>query len=128
MAQDRESGARADSWGRNKSKDIARALNATALSSNSNECTVSERRIVIKCARGGNNKIGVPYKMLPRIASVIAAFERLDGAFDLIEISSDAFRQAMGPTRSTGRSSGKVGMVHRGYFEAHAEWRTIIRA
>src|SRR5438105_967142 len=72
MSQDRESGARANAWGRSKSKEIALALNATQLSSNSNECTLGEERVVIKCARRGNNKIGVPYKMLPRIARVIA--------------------------------------------------------
>lgn len=128
MTQDRQSGARADAWGRSKSKEIARVLNATELSPNSNECTLAGKRVVIKCAGVGNNKIGVPYKMLSRIAQVIAAFERSDGSFDLIGISPLAFRKTMAPTRSTGRSSGKVGMVRRSYFESHAEWRSTVRA
>jgi hypothetical protein len=127
MSQDRQSGARANEWGRKKSKEIARALNATELSTNSNECTLSGKRVVIKCANVGNNKIGVPYKMLPRVTQVIAAFARPDGSFDLIGISPFTFQKAMGPTASTGKSSGKVGMVPRPYFEAHAEWRTTIR-
>lgn len=128
MAQDRNSGARANAWGRAKSKDIAFILGATETSRNSNECTIEGKRVVIKCAAIGNNKVGVPYKMLERIVEVIAAFERADGAFELMGISPSVFREAMTPTRSTGNSSGKVGVVHRRVFEAYAERRTTVRA
>ena len=127
MGQDRASGAKADQRGREKGKDIARALGARDLSKNSNECTLNDVRTVIKSARVGNNKIGVPYKMLPRVSRVIAGFEKLDGTFELFELTSAQFQAGMSPTASTGNSQGKVGMVARSYFQAHGASRGTVR-
>lgn len=76
MSQDRESGARADKYGRETARKIAEIISATSISETSNESLHKNRKIAIRCARNKTNDIGVSYKMLDRIDAVIAALEQ----------------------------------------------------
>jgi hypothetical protein len=116
MTQDRSSGSRADKWGRGTAKLIAQQLGATRLSKISNECMLDDRPTVIKCAGLRTRSVGVPTRMLSRIVRVIAAFKKGNGEFELWELTTEQYRRAMYPTRSTGASAGKVSMVTRSYF------------
>ena len=71
------------------------------------------RRIVIKCARPGTTSVGVTYRMLSYLDTIVAAFERPDGQYDLYELTPRLYESLMAPTRSRGASAGKVGIVSR---------------
>src|SRR3954463_10245536 len=82
MPEDQESGAAGDASGRQTAPQIAQAVAAIMLGGTSNEAIINDRRIVIKCARKLTRSVGVTYRMLDRIDSVVAAFERDDGSFE----------------------------------------------
>jgi hypothetical protein len=84
----------------------------------SNEADWAGRRIVIKCAKSGNNHVGVTYRMLDTLDAVVAAFERVDGRFDLYELAPEVYQQRMSATQSLGPSNGKVGKLSRTTFES----------
>lgn len=116
MTQDRESGAAANAWGRTTARRIAERLGAKPLSQNSNEAILDGQRVVIKCAQIGTGMIGVTHRMLPRLDAVIAALQNDDGSFDLWSLSPQAVQGKMTPTKSTGASKGRVGMVKTSVF------------
>lgn len=116
MPQDRESGARADKYGRETAKKIAERISAISISETSNEFLHKNRKITIRCAHNKTNDIGVSYKMLERIDAVIAAFEQDNEEYKLYEISPQSFKQYMRETKSKGASAGKVGLVRKNVF------------
>lgn len=117
MGQDRESGARAAKYGLETARKIARKLDGKKVGKDgSNEYEINGKRIVIKCARVKTTKVGVLYHMLDRLSSILGAFEGEDGSYDLYEMEPDMYRRYMTPTRSTGDSAGRVGMVRRSIF------------
>ena len=116
MSQDRESGVRADKYGRETAKKIAEIISATSISKTSNEFLHKNRKITIRCARNKTNDIGVSYKMLDRIDAVIAALEQGNEEYKLYEISPQSFKQNMRETKSKGASAGKVGLVRKIVF------------
>ena len=126
MKQDQLSGAAADDWGRKTARAIASELGAEMKSATSNEATFNGKNIVIKCAAPATDSVGVTFKMLDRLDSVVAAFQRTDGSFDLWRLPADRFRREMRDTRSTGASAGKLGLVRKDVFEKYGELITRI--
>ena len=119
MKQDQLSGAVADAWGRKTARAIAAELGAEMKSQTSNEATFKGEHIVIKCAAPATDSVGVTFKMLDRLDSIVAAFQRDDGSFELWSLPADKFLREMRDTRSTGTSAGKVGLVRKDAFEKH---------
>ena len=115
--QDRQSGAQANTWGRETARRIAEKLGATGMRRASNECVLNGQRAVIKCAGPKTRSVGVTYKMIERIDVVVAAFAGEHATFQLFVLSPEEFKKAMRETRSRGASAGKVGLVERRVFE-----------
>src|SRR5262249_49901918 len=107
MAQDRASGAAANEWGRVTARAIASKIGT------SNEATLNGEKVVIKCAASATDSVGVTFKMLDRLDSIIGAFQLDDKSFELWSLAPEKFHQEMRDTRSKGSSSGKVGIVRR---------------
>jgi hypothetical protein len=119
MSQTRATGAAAAGWGLTTGHTLAVRLGARSLSAYSNECIWDGRRVVIKCAAVATDNVGVTFKMLDRLDSVIGAFQRDDGSFDLWSITAETFKNHMRHTRSRGPSAGRVGILGRQIFEQH---------
>jgi hypothetical protein len=117
LSQDRTTGAAGNDFGRTTAPRIAAAIGAAIKGPASNEATWSGKRIVIKCARASTNSVGVSYRMLDRLESILAAFERSDGRFDIFEMEASVFAANARETRSKGASAGKVGLVPRTVFQ-----------
>jgi hypothetical protein len=117
MPQDRESGAMAVEYGLETAKKIAEKLGGEKIGrTRSNEYIIDGENVVIKCARSTTNSVGVPYHMLDRLAAIIGAFETENGTYDLHKMKPDVYRGNMRPTRSTGPSAGRVGIVRKSAF------------
>jgi len=113
MPQDRESGAKANIYGRETARKIMAKLGTQPIDGNTNECYMEDRLVAIKCAHMATNDIGVSYRMLKRIEAVIGAFEVAPHMYELYEISTKFFGANMRPTRSKGPAAGKVGLVRK---------------
>ena len=117
MAQDRESGAAANKWGRETAPKIALKIGAVMKGRASNEARLDGKTIVIKCAASATDSVGVTFNMLTRVDSIIGAFQLDDGSFELWSLSPEKFHQGMRDTRSKGSAAGKVGIVRKVAFE-----------
>jgi hypothetical protein len=117
MTQDRVTGAAANNWGLATARVIASKVGAVMKGRTSNEATLDGKKVVIKCAASATGSVGVTFKMLDRLDSIIGAFQLDDGSFELWSLSPEKFRQEMRDTRSRGASAGKVGLVRRDFFE-----------
>jgi len=117
MPQGRESGARAVEYGIRTARKIAEKIGGKKTGKpRSNEYEVDNRKIVIKCARSTTKSVGVPYQMLDRVIAIWGSFETENGAYEIYEMSPDIYREHMRPTRSTGPSAGRVGIVRKSAF------------
>jgi hypothetical protein len=117
MPQDQESGAQADAFGRVNAVRIAGAIAATFVSHRrGNEAVYDGRKTVLKSAKKKTSSIGVSKNMLKHLDSVIAAFEQPNGRWTVVELAASEFKKNQRPTKSKGRSAGKVGLVGRGVF------------
>jgi len=116
MPQDRESGAKANEYGRETAKKIAEKVGAKFISKTSNEFELQDRKITIRCARHSTNDIGITYRMLKRIDAIFAALEQENGEYSLYEISPSMFEKNMRETKSKGAAAGKVGLVRKSVF------------
>ena len=116
MTQDRDSGAGGDAFGRQTAPPIARAIGAVMNELTSNRATFEGLRSVIKCAGQRTTSVGVTYKMLDDLDTIIGAFEQESGLFDVRVLPVAIFRANVRPTRSRGPSAGKVGLVSRRVF------------
>lgn len=126
MPQNQETGAAGNTFGRETAGKVAAVLGATMVGRGSNEARMGGRRIVIKCARVTTPSVGVTYRMLELVDAILGAFEQADGSFEIVELSPAAYKRLMQPTRSTGPSAGRVGIVSRPSFIAHGiRLRTI---
>lgn len=117
MTQDRLTGAAANDWGFATARAIASKVGAVMKGRMSNEATFDGKKVVIKCAASATGSVGVTFKMLDRLDSIIGAFQLDDGSFELWSLSPEKFREEMRDTRSKGSSAGKVGLVRRDFFE-----------
>jgi len=117
MLQDQASGARAVQYGLNTAKKIALKIGGVKIGNpRSNEYKVKGHKILIKCARQNTKSVGVPYQLLDRVDAILGSFENENGSYDLYEIVPKIYRENMRPTRSTGNSAGRVGMVRKSIF------------
>lgn len=117
MAQERDSGAKANRNWRNRAKVIANGIGAQMVRSGSNECLYKNERVVIKCAPIATTKVGVSYQMLKRLDAVLGAFENSNGSYRIVRLSKKDFQANMTPTRSKGSSAKRVGVVNRAVFD-----------
>lgn len=117
MAQNRESGAEANRYGRDCAALIAAAIGARKLRGNSNECEYGGHRVSIHCARRRNTKVGATYKTLQSVSAVWGAFASDNRSYKVLSLSVKDYQANMKPTKSKGASSGKVGTVDRAVFE-----------
>jgi len=122
MPQNRESGARANEYGRETAKEIAKQIGAKSISKISNEFELQGRKITIRCAKHSNDSLGVTYKMLERIDAIFAALEQENGKYELYEISPTMFKKNMRETKSKGAAAGKVGLVRKSVFVNKGEF------
>lgn len=127
MTQDRVTGAAANEWGRATARAIASKIGAVMKGRTSNEAMLDGKKVVIKCAASATDSVGLTFKMLDRLDSVIGAFQLDDGSFELWSLSPEKFRQAMRDTRSRGSAAGKVGLVRRDIFEKSGSLLVRIR-
>ena len=127
MPQDRESGKRANEYGRKTAKRIAKEIGAICISKTSNEFRLKNRKITIRCAHYRTNDVGMSYKMLERIDAVIAAFEQKNGQYKLYEISPQSFKQNMRETKSKGPAAGTVRLVRKSFFTNEGKLISIIK-
>jgi hypothetical protein len=74
MLQDRNRGAAADRWGRETARRIASQIGVTMQSRVSNEAILNGQKVVIKCAPPATDSVGVTYKMLEKLYSIIGTF------------------------------------------------------
>lgn len=112
MPQDSISGAQANKYGRETSRMIAKKIGAISLKENSNEFAFEGRLITIRCAQKRNMQVGVPYSMLNRIDSVVAAFEIEKNVYDLYEMTPCLYKMH----KRDSKSEGKVGLVGKQVF------------
>jgi enoyl-CoA hydratase/carnithine racemase len=126
MTQDRVSGAAANEWGLITARAIAPKIGAVMKGRTSNEALLDGKTVVIKCAAKATDSVGVTYKMLNRLDSILGAFQLDDGSFELWSLSPEHFQRGMRDTRSK-RSAGKVGIVRRVTFEKHGTLLTRVR-
>lgn len=96
---------------------IASKIGAVMKGRTSNEATLDGKKVVIKCAASATDSVGVTFKMLDRLDSIIGAFQLDDEFFELWSLSPEKFRQEMRDTRSRGSAAGKVGIVRKDFFE-----------
>jgi predicted DNA binding CopG/RHH family protein len=116
MPQDRESGARANKYGRETAQKIAEKVGAKSISKTSNEFELQDRKITIRCARHSTNSLGVTYKMMERIDYIFAALEQENGEYEIYEFNPLIFEKNMRETKSKGAAAGKVGLVRKIVF------------
>jgi hypothetical protein len=117
MPQGQDSGARAVEYGLQTARRIAEKLGGRKVGqARSNEYKIDNRRVVIKCAKTTTNSVGVSYQMLDRVAAIWGSFETENGTYDIYEMTPDTYREYMTPTRSTGPSAGRVGIVAKSAF------------
>ena len=117
MPQDQQSGVEADNFGRENAVRIAGAITARLLArGRTNEAIFQGRKTVLKSARKKTTSVGASIKMLERLDSVIAAFELPNGRWTVVELSASDFARNQRPTKSTGSSAGKVGIVAKKVF------------
>lgn len=124
--QSRESGAKANAWGRETADKLAEQLGAKKINPNANEYQLDDQKVTIRCARSTTNTVGVTYKMLERIDTVIAALENDEGQFDLYSLAPSHYSEEMRGTRSTGPSAGRVGMVRTSEFRNNGQYMETI--
>ena len=112
MPQDAKSGARANKYGRDTSRLIAKQIGALSLKETSNEFAFEGRLITIRCAQKGNIQVGVLYSMLDRVDSVVAAFETEKNLYDLYEMTPSLYKMHMRDSKNEGR----LGLVSKQVF------------
>jgi len=108
MTQNQESGASANDFGRDNAARVAKAIGAVLTEpKRSNAAILQGRRIVIKSAKIRTTSVGVPYTLLSKVDSVVAAFEEKGGDYVIFELSVDDYRKNEKP-RSTDGAAGLV--------------------
>ena len=127
MPQNQRTGAAASAWGRQTARTIASLIGASAPTGSSNRCELDGESIALHCARRSTKSVGVTYTMLERVEKVLGAFEEEDGRFRVLALTPEDFRRNMRPTRSTGASAGKVGIVSRTVFEREGKLVKLLR-
>ena len=113
MPQDTVSGSEANIYGHKTARLIADRIGAVSVSDNSNEFAYLGRLVTIRCAKRTTTDVGVTFLMLERVDCIIGAFEKDDGAYQLIEMTPALYKLEMRDSKQ----EGKVGLVRRTTFE-----------
>lgn len=107
MSQDQASGAAGNTFGREMTPRIAKAIGAVMLGSRSNEATYGSNRVVIKCAAPNTSSVGVTYLMLDRLHSIFGAFQQTDGSFRVLALPARTFAKRSDPLAARAPQPGK---------------------
>lgn len=127
MPQNQETGRKASRWGQTYGKKIISKLGGKPVRSGGNEFLLDGKRYLLDCAHEKTSSVGVTYKMLDRVAAVLAAFEQPDGTFLILRLSREQYKNHMQGTRSLGPSNGRVGKVSRARFQSEGTKFDAIR-
>lgn len=122
MPQDRFTGIKANQYGHFTSRLIGEKIGALSISDTSNEFSFEGQLITIRCAKIGNNQIGVTYGMLDRVDLIIAAFEIEKGQYPLYEISPALYKQFMRDSKN----EGHVGLITKKVLEEHGKSMSFV--
>jgi hypothetical protein len=115
MPQDKETGATANRFGRENAARVAKKIGAQLIDQRiSNEASFEGKRTVIKSAKMKTPYIGVLYKVLARVQSVIAAIEVERNSYTILELSAEKFGEVQRPRTC----NPATGLVHRRAFLA----------
>ncbi|HEY0154025.1 MAG TPA: hypothetical protein VGB92_18575 [Longimicrobium sp.] len=95
MKQNRETGEAGRKFGLACGPRVAELLGARPLGGPSNECLWQGERVVVKCARGSNDTVGVLLGMLERIDAVVGVFEVGIDRFVILRMSVADYRAHM---------------------------------
>lgn len=126
MAQNQESGAAGNAFGRKTAPKIAAVIGAEMLGTESNRATWAGRQVVIKCAGKNTTSVGVIYDMLDEIDLVLAAFQYKDGSFDVYSLPPETYRAHARDSRSSG-AEGRVGLVTKQVFIEYGKREKLIK-
>lgn len=113
MPQDRNSGAGGRNYGFRMARAVAHCMGLDLRRAGSNEVRWREGAAVIKSCGPGTPAFGVTASMLPRLDTILAAFEDDRGDVQVYELSTEKFRVAMYDSRSTGAVGGRVKMISK---------------
>lgn len=108
MGQNRVTGAAGDKRGREDSRIFAKAIDATMISSRSNDAIRSGKNITIRSAKSGTGSVGCYLHVLDRVEEVYAAFEESPGSFCILMMSAETFRGKMTLKDSVKGANGQV--------------------
>lgn len=123
--QNHETGARANTFGREMAPRIAKALRAVPTGAPGNEYRHNEHVVALKLARFRTPNVGVTYRKLQRVQRVYAALETAAGAYEVYEMPVTTFMRHMRPSRSAS-SMGKVALVSRAAFKEHGRRIAVV--
>lgn len=126
MAQNRDSGAAANLFGRETAPKIAAAIGARMLGEESNEALLDGKRVVIKCAGKNTNSVGVTYSMLESLESVVAAFQHKNGSYDVFSLAATIYAAKARDSRSQS-GEGRIGLVAKKVFQAEGKRIRIVK-
>ena len=131
MAQDQESGARANDFGHQNGIALIAHLGGKNRKPGSNEFDLNGERVSIHSSHYRNGRpqsVGVTRLCLKRIDSVLGAFQDGDGSYRVLKLSANQFESSSRPTASRGSSSGKVLIVKRSIFEKKGKSVVVVPA
>ena len=99
-------------------------IGASMKNRGSNEAVLDGKNIVIHCAARKTGSIGVTYNMLPKLDSVIGAFQLDAGSFEPWKLSAKHVESNMRDSRT---GAGKVGLIKKRTFIDHGKPLGTIR-
>jgi hypothetical protein len=123
MAQNKDTGAAGNDFGRDNAPRIAEAIGANLTRPGSNEATWNGVRAVIKSAGKRTPSVGVTYSMLDTLQIIIAAFEQKPGVFEVYTLPADRFAYFAVDSRT----NEKVGLVTRKVFSEKGQLIKIVQ-
>jgi hypothetical protein len=127
MPQDRESGAEASRYGHDCARQIANAIGAKMRNDKVTSACGTTSESLSKLPIAKTSSVGVLYHMIDRLDAVLGAFEERDGEYRVMQLPIARCAAVMEPTRSTGASAGRVGMVSRKLFEDEGRLVGVVR-
>lgn len=126
MVQTTQSGAAANTFGRETAPKIAREIGAAMTGPQSNEAILDGKHVVIKCAGKHTTSIGVTYTMLKKLDAVIGAFQHKTGAYQVFSLPAAVFA-ANARDSASASAHGRVGLVTKKVFEAEGKLIKVVR-
>ena len=91
MEQDTNSGRAGNRFGREAGPRLICALGYERLPGSANEFDRGDKRVALKCANLGVNRVGVYASAMARLDFIIAAFRRDERGFELYELTCAEF-------------------------------------